>query len=186
MLRHDFDLLVRIVADLPTVNWHDLPLTCFVQHIRSSVVVRLTSRECRLILLQAHPGLPTYDPPTALLIRRLMHIVELKRELMRRLVDELRPAADEASLCALRKAVEAISVATGLEPQLQQAREDVLQVQGALWSLRSSAAEDRARAAEARARLMDHGDRPLADVEEEVRMERAESRAATMSETVQA
>lgn len=41
-----------------------------------------------------------YDPSTAVLLRRLMYLVELTRELMRRLQDQLRPATDESSMCA--------------------------------------------------------------------------------------
>lgn len=127
--------------------------------IGTVVVITITPGYCRLVILQAHPGLCAYDPSTSLLYHRLMYLVELKRELMRRLVDELRPAMDEGSLCALLEALEQVAEVTGLADQLRQAREDQLRLQNALWSLRASAAEDRAVETEARARR-GRADRP--------------------------
>lgn len=183
---HRFDRLDLVITNRNAVNWHDLPIRAFLRLIGQAIVIRLTASESRIVLLQVDTGCSVYDPSTAVLLRRLMYLVELKAELMRRLVTELRPATDEASMCAFLEALNSISTAIGLEKEIQDARAELSILQSALFSLRSSSANDRAITSEVRAQLSASGEtRTLEEIENEVRTRRALDRAINMSHHVQ-
>lgn len=187
LLSHDFIALDRVLNDDVTLG-RESNSSCsrFLPQAGKAILIHLTGAEWRLILLQLDTGSAFHDPSSALQTRRLTYLIELKGELMRRIVKTLRPAGNEQSLCAVLTALVEISSAIGLENAIDNARDDLVRLQGALSSLRASSAEDRAVAKQVETCMLDSGtSESRADIELRVRLQRADARAIGMSKTMQ-
>lgn len=187
ILENAFGRLAALIPDgLSLPRWQDLPLRQVTRQVGRSLLVQIAPGHWRCITILYDTGVSRYDPATSLLLRQLNLVAELKSELARRLADELRPRDDEKSMSAFFACVEETAGALGLTAGADRLRQLAEERLKAVWSLRASSAEDRAVGTAVMARMdLQEETRGWAEVEDDIRYERAEAWAERMSETIQ-
>jgi hypothetical protein len=175
-----------VLIDLDLPNWHNLPIEDWFDLIGCSVVVPVVRDKFHLIILQFDYGTNQHDPCLSVLVKALIHLVELKDNLMRQLGLTLKPATDEASLCALNGTLNAACEVSSLARRVEEARAKLKEVAFAHCSLRQLSAEDRVVEEEAAALVEEsEGCVLLVDVKDQAMEARRSSRRLKMSATVQ-